>query len=378
MTKQQGAPFGSRRHDCRCRRRHDEWPASIKPETITDDGESRISRRYSASHATSFREEEEEEDEDNKTVINHKSSASSRSNFTISSTVSSPGYNFKEEIDLSSYSFSSALGALQGRRWEGTGRGEGLALNSKWNEAEKYICNPLSGEVPVECLSANTRLRGGRSFRSSDRLTTRRGRRSSMSAPLFYPPKPHNLLHHPHQPHHHLLLGIITDKNPAAPGIPNNMQKGEKMATTCHHHHHLIGSKTSRNCSPAAAAPTPSNINIQESSPVIMRTHSHPSSSSTAKVQSHEEKREEIKGESRKEEAAEITGKNELGEKGKQETAAESEELRRRRPGGGCLLWRRFLWMRKRERDKEKLRGPTKIKNSHCSKNIFLCPIHQW
>lgn len=27
-------------------------------------------------------------------------------------------------------------------------------LHSKWNEAERYICNPLSGQVPVECLSA--------------------------------------------------------------------------------------------------------------------------------------------------------------------------------------------------------------------------------
>ena len=54
---------------------------------------------------------------------------------------------------------------------------EGLALNSKWNEAEKYICNPLSGEVPMECLSAKTL--SGRSFRN---LTNR----ITMSAPLIY------------------------------------------------------------------------------------------------------------------------------------------------------------------------------------------------
>lgn len=55
---------------------------------------------------------------------------------------------------------------------------DGFALNSKWNEAEKYICNPLSGEVPMECLSAKTL--SGRSFRS---LTSR----ITMSAPLVYP-----------------------------------------------------------------------------------------------------------------------------------------------------------------------------------------------
>lgn len=52
-----------------------------------------------------------------------------------------------------------------------------FALNSKWNEAEKYICNPLSGEVPMECLSAKTL--SGRSFRNSTNRIT-------MSAPLVY------------------------------------------------------------------------------------------------------------------------------------------------------------------------------------------------
>lgn len=54
---------------------------------------------------------------------------------------------------------------------------DGFALNSKWDEAEKYICNPLSGEIPMECLSAKTL--SGRSFRS---LTNR----VTMSAPLVF------------------------------------------------------------------------------------------------------------------------------------------------------------------------------------------------
>ncbi|KAI3502912.1 hypothetical protein L1887_31304 [Cichorium endivia] len=124
-----------------------------------------ISRRFSSSRITSFREE---------------ACKSFRSNFTISSTASSPGYTLKEEIDPSTYSFTNALKALQLRSintWEYLSP-EGFALNSKWNEAERYICNPLSGEVPVECLSSKA-LMNGRSFRNiTNRMT--------MSAPLIH------------------------------------------------------------------------------------------------------------------------------------------------------------------------------------------------
>ncbi|KAL5153287.1 hypothetical protein HKD37_19G052876 [Glycine soja] len=123
------------------------------------------SRRYSSSYIRSFRED----------------TRSFRSNVTISSVASSPGYPLKDEIDPSTYSFTTALKALQARSayrsWECLSP-EGFALNSKWNEAEKYICNPFSGEVPMECLSAKTL--SGRSFRNS---TTNR---ITMSAPLVY------------------------------------------------------------------------------------------------------------------------------------------------------------------------------------------------
>ncbi|CAO2817208.1 unnamed protein product [Amaranthus hypochondriacus] len=123
------------------------------------------SRRHSASYIRSFREE---------------SKSSFTSNFTISSTASSPGYQIKDEIDPSTYSFTTALKALQAKSgyvWECLSP-EGFVLNSKWDEAERYICNPLSGEVPMECLSAKTL--NGRSFRSymASRVT--------MSAPLLY------------------------------------------------------------------------------------------------------------------------------------------------------------------------------------------------
>ncbi|RWR85518.1 hypothetical protein CKAN_01438800 [Cinnamomum micranthum f. kanehirae] len=124
--------------------------------------ESTKSRRFSASNLTSFREE----------------ARSFRHAPTISSTASSPGYTSTELIDPSTYSFTEALKALQIR----AGR-ESLPsfkstsnenpLHSKWNEAERYICNPLSGQVPVECLSAKA-------------LSGRLLGRITMSAPLAF------------------------------------------------------------------------------------------------------------------------------------------------------------------------------------------------
>nr|GEY97894.1 hemopexin fold protein [Tanacetum cinerariifolium] len=127
--------------------------------------ENTISRRFSSSYITSFRED---------------ACKSFRSNFTISSTASSPGYTQKEEIDPTTYSFTNALKALQLRSintWEYLSP-EGYALNSKWNEAERYICNPRSGEVPVECLSSKT-LMSSRSFRNITNKMT-------LSAPLIH------------------------------------------------------------------------------------------------------------------------------------------------------------------------------------------------
>ncbi|XP_073038501.1 uncharacterized protein [Primulina eburnea] len=148
-------------------RRHDEVDFDLKEWGLKRriSRENTNSRRFSASNLTSFRED----------------ATSFRSNITISSTTSSPGYTPREEIDPSTYSFTTALKALQAKTiytWEYLSPGEGYTLNSKWSEAEKYISNPLSGRVPLECLSAKTL--SGRSFRS---LTSR----ITMSAPLIYP-----------------------------------------------------------------------------------------------------------------------------------------------------------------------------------------------
>ncbi|XP_023642442.1 uncharacterized protein LOC17893064 isoform X2 [Capsella rubella] len=134
--------------------------------------ENRISRRFSASCVRSSRED-------------HKSCTTNV--FTISSTPSSPCHSLKDEIDPSNYSFTSALKALQAdtktyKKNMDWLKAEGVELNSKWNEAEKYICNPLSGEVPMECLSSRTL--NSRSYRSS-LFTT--------NAPLTILPCNHNV-----------------------------------------------------------------------------------------------------------------------------------------------------------------------------------------
>ncbi|KAK4426698.1 hypothetical protein Salat_1438500 [Sesamum alatum] len=148
-------------------RQHDEPVFNLKEWALKAriSRENTSSRRFSASNLRSFRED---------------AKSSFRSNITISSsTASSPGYTLREEIDPSTYSFTTALKALQAKTvytWEHLSP-DGYTLNSKWNDAEKYICNPLSGEVPLECLSAKTL--SGRSFRSvTSRIT--------MSAPLIY------------------------------------------------------------------------------------------------------------------------------------------------------------------------------------------------
>ncbi|XP_073018599.1 uncharacterized protein [Primulina eburnea] len=145
-------------------RRHDDTDFSLKEWALKAriSRENTHSRRFSASNLRSFRED-------------------LASNMAISSTASSPGYTAREEINPSTYSFTTALKALQARTvysWEYIPT-DGLAtLSSKWNNAEKYISNPLSGEVPLECLSAKTL--SGRTFRNvTSRIT--------MSAPLIYP-----------------------------------------------------------------------------------------------------------------------------------------------------------------------------------------------
>ncbi|KAL6507577.1 hypothetical protein OROGR_023772 [Orobanche gracilis] len=185
-----------------------------------------------------------------------------RSNVTISSTASSPGYSLNGEIDPSTYSFSTALKALQAKNvytWEYISA-DGLTLNSKWNDAEKYICNPLSGEVPLECLSAKTL--SGRSFR---RLT--------MSAPLIYPSP---IMHH-----------ICDAKSPISQHQSRcHVTSQEKKRTTTRD----VGTQSTLvdlSSSSPSPAPTPS---IEESSIKISDTEYGDSSISSNKLMKSETK----------------------------------------------------------------------------------------
>ncbi|KAL4341902.1 hypothetical protein GQ457_08G014420 [Hibiscus cannabinus] len=247
--------------------------------------ENTASRRYSASYIRSFGED----------------SRSFRSNITIYSTASSPGCCLKDEIDPSTYSFTTALKALQARTvyntWECLSP-EGFALNSKWNDAEKYICNPLSGEVPMECLSAKTL--SGRSFRNiTNRIT--------MSAPLVYS---------------HSSCHIQTKSSRTVP--QDILQSPEKKAGRSTRD---VGTQsTLPDLSSGSLSPT-STPSILERALTRCGTETGDSTDSNTK--------------SKADELAEVRETKE-----KEETKEEEEEIKQ---GAGCLSW-----MRKGQRKKNK------------------------
>ncbi|XP_044467573.1 uncharacterized protein LOC123197373 [Mangifera indica] len=278
------------------------------------------SRRFSASHITSFRED----------------APSFRSNFTISSTASSPGYSLKEEIDPSTYSFTTALKALQARTaynsWECLSP-DGFALNSKWNEAEKYICNPLSGEFPMECLSAKTL--SGRSFRN---LTNR----ITMSAPLVYNSSHHSRNMQTNKPSSITMLEEDIDQFP----IPES--KMEKMTRD-------VGTQSTPP-ELSSASPSPASApSIMEGSLKHCEAEGNGDSPiSNAKIKFEEEV--ELK-ETRDKEETKGDNKEEMWIKKREGWCWRSSSVQ-----GGCLSW-----MRKRHREKHKPR-----RNKH---SIFLPPL---
>ncbi|XP_052197582.1 uncharacterized protein LOC127804688 isoform X2 [Diospyros lotus] len=279
-----------------------EW--DVKARMISRENTS--SRRFSASNLTSFRED---------------ARSSFRSNLTISSTASSPGYAIRE-IDPSTYSFTTALKALQARsayNWEWLSP-EGFALNSKWNEAEKYICNPLSGEVPMECLSAKTL--SGRSFRSlaAGRIT--------MSAPLVC-----SRFAHPRSPlafHETEVVHLPVQEKKVVGGMRRDV--GTQSTPP----------ELSSSSSPSPA-PTPS---IGERSIKRSEAEVEDSPISDMVKLKFDEKAEEKKTNRKEEEEEEVPQQEEERKKAKQ-------RWRRRQGGGGCLSWR-SLWMAKRQRQKHK------------------------
>ncbi|XP_056861335.1 uncharacterized protein LOC108847591 isoform X3 [Raphanus sativus] len=272
------------------------------------------SRRFSASYVGSFRED-------------HHKSSSTRTNFNnISSTASSPGYNIKE-IDPSTYSFTNALKALQAktmfnnREWLTQ---EGFALNSKWNEAEKYICNPLSGEVPIECLSYKTL--SSRSFRS---LTT------TMSAPLHYPNP--NLLTNTigqNKPNNNHNVRVIHEDLYA----PNRvLVRAEKKVIVLKRDVGIQSTSVDLSSGSPSPAKTPP---IMERS---LKRHVE-GQQEDLKLEDKEEKQEKSKEEG-EEEKQEIS----KGEEDNQEMRGEEGKKKQKRRGSGC-----FSWVRSRQRQARK------------------------
>ncbi|XP_050133960.1 uncharacterized protein LOC126610030 [Malus sylvestris] len=297
ISTMEDSPYGSRRRD-EPEFSLREWAvkARISRENLN-------SRRFSASYIPSFRED----------------TRSFRSNITISSTASSPGYNSRDEIDPATYSFTTALKALQARSayhsWEALSP-EGFVLNSKWNEAEKYICNPLSGQVPMECLSAKTL--SGRSFRNATNRIT-------MSAPLVY--SSHT------RPIHTTNIAkpsFNPTKEDLAPQFPVPAKKTEGMTRD-------VGT---------------------QSTPHDLSSSSSPSSTSTPPIVERSLNR--FRGGDSSRTSAKLKSDDEVEVKDTKETESEKEEQKCRQ--GGCLSW-----MRKRYREKHKPKS---------KKNIFLSHLN--
>nr|XP_009770690.1 PREDICTED: uncharacterized protein LOC104221344 isoform X1 [Nicotiana sylvestris] len=314
------------------------------------------SRRYSASYIGSFRE----------------NAKSFRSNVIISSTASSPGYTLREEIDPSKYSFTTALKALQAKTlysWEYMSP-DGLALNSKWNEAEKYICNPLSGEVPLECLSTKTLTE--RSFRQSNSRIT-------VSGPLIYPS-------------HIQSTGQFQTKYPAKPSfpthdvenqIPSKVLEKKDVSITRDMGTQSIAAYNYVSSNSPSPVPTPSieemSIKLSEaadSSPMSMTTPSIKEGSiklseaddhspmTIPQLKSEEEMYVQVEGK-------ETAGSREQDTKSNEEQLLQGQRKKVKqmdsRQFGGCLSWM-SLWMRRKRRLREKHKSR--------SNNIFLCHIN--
>ncbi|KAM3252438.1 hypothetical protein P3L10_006508 [Capsicum annuum] len=290
------------------------------------------SKRFSASYIRSFRED----------------AKSFRSNIPISSTVSSPGYTLREEIDPSTYSFTTALEALQAKTiysWEYMSP-DGLALNSKWNEAEKYICNPLSGEVPLECLSAKTL--SGRSFQH---LTSK----ITMSAPLIYPSQYHSTrqFHRkpptrvvPHLPQHELQIQFpIKEKGRITRDV------GTQSSTPGNY-------LSSKSPSPAR---TPS---IEERS--TKRCVADDSPMTTPEVKSDE--KVEVKETRQKEDTKRNEEQLEEDQRNKSNNCKVKQQSRH-----GCLSWRSLCMRQKQQQQHKEKKHSKSIKKK--KKKTFICHI---
>nr|AAM64500.1 putative protein with poly glutamic acid stretch [Arabidopsis thaliana] len=295
------------------------------------------SRRFSASYIGSFRED------------HHKSSFRTTNFNNISSTASSPGYTLKEEIDPSTYSFTNALKALQAktmynnREWLAQ---EGFALNSKWNEAEKYICNPLSGEVPMECLSAKTL--SARSFRNL----------STMSAPLHFP-SPNPLMNNiaQNKPNNNPNVRVIHE-DLYAPD-PELLALAEKKVVGMKRD---VGIQSTTSVDLSSGSPSPAKTPpIMERSlkrhveaddwqvDINLKVKGQQQDVKLEEKEKEEEKQDMSNEEDEEEEEEEKQDMSEEDDKEEEDEQEEEEKTKKKKRGPGC-----FSWVRSRQRQARK------------------------
>ncbi|GAA0141365.1 hypothetical protein Leryth_013709 [Lithospermum erythrorhizon] len=282
------------------------------------------SRRYSASFIGTFREDEE-------------AAKSFRSNFTISSTASSPGYTIRGDIDPSTYSFTTAIKALKAKNiysWEQMSPDGRLPLNSKWSEAERYICNPLSGEVPLECLSAKTL--SGRSFHHySNRIT--------MPAPFVQPLPPRHLQRKP---------PIATHENELK--FPIQEEKIESMTRDDGIQSSPVNTDSSDNSpiTPSIEERTIKHSGVESEDSLVSSEIIKFDAEIKQQVEIEELNEEEQEGKEQNEEDNDQNGSKEMISSGKQSA-------------GGCFVAWKTLWI-KRSHEHENVHKTRK-------KYVFLC-----
>ncbi|KAK4749108.1 hypothetical protein SAY87_026557 [Trapa incisa] len=281
------------------------------------------SRRFSASNIVGMREE---------------ACRSFRSSVTaISSSPSSPGYPLKALQVKSSIRTRDCLSP------------EGFALNSKWSDAEKYICNPYSGQVPVECLSA-------RSFRNLQSRIT-------MSAPLVYSDKTRIAQIRP--------ALTAARKSLFQTPIEEKDIESMKMDVGIHSIEAEINkdnpsSSSSSNLTPAS---TPS---IKERMSKRLGAACGESSNSSSKLKSAEEveviKKEEDSVEESGQEASPFDFGDDLHEGGDEEEEQTQESTSRQPAGVGCLSWMRSRRVNLHQREEAPMSERRNIKK----RNFFI------
>ncbi|ANM68946.1 mental retardation GTPase activating protein [Arabidopsis thaliana] len=223
---------------------------------------------------------------------------------------------------------------------------EGFALNSKWNEAEKYICNPLSGEVPMECLSAKTL--SARSFRNL----------STMSAPLHFP-SPNPLMNNiaQNKPNNNPNVRVIHE-DLYAPD-PELLALAEKKVVGMKRD---VGIQSTTSVDLSSGSPSPAKTPpIMERSlkrhveaddwpvDINLKVKGQQQDVKLEEKEKEEEKQDMSNEEDEEEEEEEKQDMSEEDDKEEEDEQEEEEKTKKKKRGPGC-----FSWVRSRQRQARK------------------------